>query len=71
MTPRVSVLLPYRDVGGLVEEALQSILDQRDVDLEVLAIDDGSRDDGPGRVARIAARPAVVLAMEAEGILKK
>ena len=68
MTPRVSVLLPYRDVGGLVEEALQSILDQRDVDLEVLAIDDGSRDDGPGRVARIAARDTRVRTLATDGV---
>lgn len=59
--PLVSVLLPYRDCAPTIEEALRSVLAERAVDLEVLAIDDGSRDAGPAIVAAIArADPRVV-----------
>lgn len=54
MAPVVSVLLPYRDAGETVEEAIGSVLAERGVDLEVIAIDDGSRDAGPEKVARIS-----------------
>jgi GT2 family glycosyltransferase len=50
----VSVLLPYRDAAPTVEEAIDSILAQRDVALEILAIDDGSTDGGASLVARMA-----------------
>ncbi|MEC7524807.1 MAG: glycosyltransferase family 2 protein [Myxococcota bacterium] len=50
MTPLVSVILPYRDAGETVARAIDGVLDG---DVEVLAIDDGSRDDGPARVAAI------------------
>lgn len=68
VTPRVSVLLPYRDVGAFIEEALDSVLAQRGVELEVLAIDDGSRDDGPERVARAGARDARVRRFATGGV---
>lgn len=54
MIPAVSVLLPFRDVASTIEEALQSVLAERDVPLEVLAIDDGSTDGSVERVAAIA-----------------
>jgi hypothetical protein len=53
---KVSVLLPYRQAGGTLAEALDSVLAQTGVELEVVAIDDGSTDDGPA----IAARAGVV-----------
>lgn len=68
MTPRVSILLPYKDVGRFIEEALRSVLEQRGVDLEVLAVDDGSRDGGPERVAGIAALDARVRHLATGGV---
>jgi glycosyltransferase involved in cell wall biosynthesis len=60
-SPLVSVLLPYRNNAPTIEEALRSVLAERAVDLEVLAIDDGSTDPGPAIVADIArADPRVV-----------
>jgi len=56
MTPAVSVLLPYRDAAATIEEAVDSVLAQRGVELELIAVDDGSSDDGPQRVARLAGR---------------
>jgi glycosyltransferase involved in cell wall biosynthesis len=52
--PEVSVLLPYRDAADTLQAALQSVLDQRGVELELLAIDDGSHDESATIVARIA-----------------
>ncbi|MCI0340564.1 MAG: glycosyltransferase [Planctomycetales bacterium] len=43
-TPRVSVLLPVRDGAETLPEALGSLLSQTLRDLEVVAVDDGSRD---------------------------
>lgn len=43
-SPQVSVLLPFRDAAETLEAALASILDERETSLEVLAVDDGSRD---------------------------
>ena len=47
----LSVLLPYRDAGSTVARALESVLAEDAVD-EVIAVDDGSRDDGASRVRR-------------------
>ena len=59
--PLVSVLLPYRNNAPTIEEAIRSVLAERDVDLELVAIDDGSTDEGPAVVARLAASdPRVV-----------
>ena len=51
MAPEVSVVLPYRDAEETLPEAALSILAQRGVDLELIAVDDGSRDDGPAWMA--------------------
>lgn len=59
--PLVSVLLPYRNNAATIEEALSSVLVERDVALEVIAIDDGSTDEGPAIVARIAAEDGRVV----------
>lgn len=56
MPPRISVLLPYRDAAATLGEALDSVLAQEGPEVEVLAVDDGSRDGG---AALVAARAAV------------
>jgi glycosyltransferase involved in cell wall biosynthesis len=55
MPPLVSVLLPYRNAAPTLAEALASVLDEREVPLEVVAADDGSSDEGPAIVGRLAA----------------
>lgn len=52
VAPEVSVVLPYRQAAETLVEALDSLLAQRGVDLEILAIDDGSTDAGPAIVTR-------------------
>lgn len=65
---RISVLMPYRDCEDTVEEAADSILAQRDVDLELVAIDDGSRDGGPARMAALAARHRQIVQVSTGGL---
>ena len=43
--PLISVLLPVRDGAATVGDALRSVSEQTLADLEVIVIDDGSRDD--------------------------
>ena len=49
--PVVSVVLPFRDAEATLLDAVQSILQQQFRDLELIAVDDGSRD---GSVASLA-----------------
>ncbi len=50
--PAVSVVVPTHDREGFLAQTLTSVLRQRDVDLEVVVVDDGSR---PGLVPAVAA----------------
>ncbi len=54
-TPTVSILLPVRDAGAYLESCLRSIERQTLRDFEVIAVDDGSRDDS-GETLRGRAR---------------
>ncbi len=56
MTPDVSVLLPYRDTASTIAEAIEGVLAERGVALELVAIDDGSTDGGHEIVDAIARR---------------
>jgi glycosyltransferase involved in cell wall biosynthesis len=61
MPPIVSVLLPYRNAEETLEEALASVLQEDAVELEVIAVDDGSTDAGPAIIERIRrADPRVI-----------
>ncbi|WP_108668657.1 glycosyltransferase family A protein [Euzebya rosea] len=53
--PLVSVGLPVFNGAAFVEEAVRSILAQRDVALELIACDNGSTDETPDILRRIAA----------------
>jgi glycosyltransferase involved in cell wall biosynthesis len=56
----VSVLMPYRDAGDTIEEAARSVLAQEGVEIELVAVDDGSRDGGPARMRALAGGDARV-----------
>jgi len=63
----ISVLLPYRDCAPTLEAAMESVLAERDVSLELIAIDDGSRDGGARIAERIAASDRRVVCVRAGG----
>ncbi|TQL52518.1 bifunctional glycosyltransferase/CDP-glycerol:glycerophosphate glycerophosphotransferase, partial [Ornithinicoccus hortensis] len=54
--PTVSVVMPCRDGGTLLEPAIRSVLNQDLRDLELIVVDDGSTDDSVATVKRLAAR---------------
>ncbi len=54
-TPAVTVLIPVRDAEATVGAALRSIRDQRLRELQIVVVDDGSRDGTPAVLARHAA----------------
>ena len=56
MTPLVSVLIGAYDNAATLDRAIDSILGQTVRDLELLLIDDGSRDATPAVIAAAAAR---------------
>ncbi len=66
-TPLVSVVMPYRDAADTLREAVASVLTQRGVALELLAIDDGSSDEGPRVMAGLAARDERVRPLSSGG----
>jgi glycosyltransferase involved in cell wall biosynthesis len=54
MSPLLSVILPTFERAARLEGAMQSVLDQTERDLELLVIDDGSKDRTPQVVERAA-----------------
>jgi glycosyltransferase involved in cell wall biosynthesis len=54
--PSVSVVLPCYNVADFAESAIERLLGQEDVDLEIIAVDDASTDDTPRILARLAER---------------
>lgn len=50
-SPQVSVVVTLFDYGHLVRETLDSIVASTGIDLEIVVVDDQSRDDGPEVVA--------------------
>jgi glycosyltransferase involved in cell wall biosynthesis len=63
----ISVLMPFRNAGETIEEAASSILAQHGPALELVAIDDGSRDDGARRLAALAHGDPRVVFVESGG----
>jgi len=52
--PRTSVVIPTRNYGRFLGEAIQSVLTQEPGDLEVLVVDDNSTDETPEVLAAIS-----------------
>lgn len=61
--PRVTVLMPVRNGARYIEAAVMSILGQTYTDFELLVVDDGSTDETPALLARIASRDSRVRAV--------
>ncbi|MFO7713200.1 glycosyltransferase family 2 protein [Desulfosarcina sp.] len=60
MKPRVSVILPTYNRGWIVEQAVDSVLDQQYDNLELIVVDDGSSDDTPGLLSAYGQRIRVI-----------
>ncbi len=67
-SPRASVLLPFRNVAETIVEAVESVLSDRELDVELVAVDDGSSDGGGALVRSIAARDPRVRLVRTEGL---
>lgn len=52
---QVSVLIPARNEQAHIVEAVRSVLANRQVDLEIIVLDDGSTDDTPALLGQLAA----------------
>ena len=66
----ISVLLPYRDAASTLEPAICSVLEQQGIaarGIEVLCIDDGSRDGGPALVRSMASSDVRVRPLRSTG----
>ena len=57
--PLVSVIIPAYNTGQLLPEAVDSALVQTHKHLEVIIVDDGSTDDTPAVIEKLAAHPQV------------
>lgn len=67
-TPLVSVVLPARDAAATVDRAVASVVAQTFTDFELLAIDDGSRDETAAVLQGWARRDARVRVLRTGGL---
>jgi glycosyltransferase involved in cell wall biosynthesis len=69
MSPRVSVVVPCRDDGAFLDQAVESALAQTVVDLEVVVVDDGSTDPATRLLLDAYVRPRTrVLRLRGGGV---
>lgn len=66
--PLVSVLLPVRNGGDFIAEALTSVLEQSLRDLEVVVVDDGSTDATVPRVHEFSLRDGRIRVVKGDGL---
>jgi glycosyltransferase involved in cell wall biosynthesis len=69
--PQISVILPVYNAGAFVEQAMRSVLAQSLYDLELIVINDGSKDDSLAVIERIAAidKRVSVISRENKGLV--
>lgn len=59
-SPLISVIMPMYNTGSYIEKTIQSVLTQTYKDIEVIVVDDGSKDDGADIVKALVARDSRV-----------
>lgn len=68
MTPLVSVVTGTYNGAGYLEDSLQSVLDQREVEIELIVVDDGSTDGSSEILARLASSDRRVRLLQQENL---
>ena len=66
-SPKVSIIVPLFNKGPYVAETIRSAMSQTTKDLEIVVVDNGSNDDGPGIVQQLAVTDARILFVTAPG----
>lgn len=61
LRPLVSIIVPAYNVGRYIEECVRSIMDQSYSNIEILVVDDGSPDDVPEIIDRLATQDKRVI----------
>ena len=69
-SPSVSVVLPVRDGGPFLREAVESVLAQTLSSLELVVVDDGSSDETPAILASVGDSRLKVLRQEPRGLVE-
>jgi glycosyltransferase involved in cell wall biosynthesis len=70
---KVSVIVPFYNRAEFIEVALRSLVAQQaDCELDIVVVDDGSTDDGPDIVRRLAERHPVIrmISTKNQGVTK-
>ena len=65
--PRIAVIIPLYNGARYINEALQSVFSQRLQPDEIIVVDDGSTDDGPQIVEKLAAAHPIRLLSKPNG----
>jgi glycosyltransferase involved in cell wall biosynthesis len=68
--PRVSVLMPFRDASSFMEEAMSSVMSQDFQDFEIVAVNDGSRDDSERIVASLGGQKVKIVDGGGNGVTR-
>jgi glycosyltransferase involved in cell wall biosynthesis len=67
MQMTIAAVIPLYNGGDFIEEAILSVLKQTRPADEIIVVDDGSTDDGPSKVERLAAQHAITLLRKQNG----
>jgi alpha-1,3-rhamnosyltransferase len=66
VTPRVSILMPAYNHEKFVEQAVRSVWDQTVKDIELIVVDDGSKDSTPAILQELAASSPVPMTVSVQ-----
>ena len=66
-SPKVSIIVPLFNKGPYVAETIRSAISQTTKDLEIVVVDNGSSDEGPEIVGRLAVTDKRILFVTAPG----